>query len=74
MHADLIVFLQEVDNLLALSLTYCSRAAQAFTFLLAGYETTASGLAFTAYCLAANPEKMAKLSEVFAWVSCDDQL
>ena len=44
-------------------LTTC-RLAQAFTFLLAGYETTASGLAFTTYCLAANPGKMAKLLEV----------
>ncbi|KAK9828027.1 hypothetical protein WJX81_001818 [Elliptochloris bilobata] len=36
-------------------------AAQAFTFLLAGYETTASALAFTVYCIAANPDKCEKL-------------
>ncbi|KAK9909472.1 hypothetical protein WJX75_002811 [Coccomyxa subellipsoidea] len=35
--------------------------AQAFTFLLAGYETTASALAFTIYTLAKHPEKTEKL-------------
>eukprot|EP00884_Botryococcus_braunii_P012923 jgi/Botrbrau1/21631/Bobra.43_1s0033.1 len=34
---------------------------QALTFLLGGYETTASSLAFCVYCLAANLDKMAKL-------------
>ncbi|BDA42318.1 Cytochrome P450 3A24 [Coccomyxa sp. Obi] len=34
---------------------------QAFGFLLAGYETTASALAFTIYNLSANPDKAAKL-------------
>ncbi|KAK9905093.1 hypothetical protein WJX75_009533 [Coccomyxa subellipsoidea] len=37
--------------------------AQAFIFLLAGYETTANTLAFTTYSLAANPDKAAKLVE-----------
>ncbi|CAL5219444.1 g1276 [Coccomyxa viridis] len=36
-------------------------SSQAFTFLLAGYETTASALAFTVYCLAKSPQKMDKL-------------
>ncbi|CAL8467564.1 g7102 [Coccomyxa elongata] len=35
--------------------------AQAFTFLLAGYETTASALAFTIYTLAKHPDKTEKL-------------
>ena len=35
--------------------------AQAFTFLLAGYETTANALAFTTYLLACNPDKEAKM-------------
>lgn len=38
--------------------------AQAFTFLLAGYETTATALGFTLYCLGANPDKAAKLTQV----------
>ena len=37
--------------------------AQAVTFLLAGYETTANALAFTTYLLAANPETEAKMLE-----------
>ncbi|CAL8464544.1 g4079 [Coccomyxa elongata] len=37
--------------------------AQAFIFLLAGYETTANTLAFTTYALASNPDKVAKLVE-----------
>ena len=37
--------------------------AQAFTFLLAGYETTANALAFATYLLAANPDKEAKMCE-----------
>ena len=37
--------------------------AQGFTFLLAGYETTANALAFTTYLLAANPDKEAKMME-----------
>ena len=32
-------------------------AAQAFVFLLAGYETTANALAFATYLLAINPKK-----------------
>ena len=36
-------------------------ASQAFTFLLAGYETTATALAFCMYCLAANPGAAAKM-------------
>jgi cytochrome P450 len=36
-------------------------ASQINTFLLAGYETTASALAFTVYHVARNPEKEAKL-------------
>ena len=36
-------------------------ASQINTFLLAGYETTASALAFTVYHVAANPDKEAKL-------------
>ena len=37
--------------------------AQGFTFLLAGYETTANALAFTTYLLAHNPDKEAKMIE-----------
>ncbi len=37
--------------------------AQGFTFLLAGYETTANALAFTTYLLAANPDKEAVMIE-----------
>ena len=37
--------------------------AQAFTFLLAGYETTANALAFATYLLALNPNKEAKMIE-----------
>lgn len=36
-------------------------ASQINTFLLAGYETTASALAFTVYHVAHNPDKEAKL-------------
>ncbi|KAK9901608.1 hypothetical protein WJX75_004612 [Coccomyxa subellipsoidea] len=36
---------------------------QAFGFLLAGYETTASALAFTIYNLSANPDKAARLMQ-----------
>jgi cytochrome P450 len=36
-------------------------ASQINTFLLAGYETTASALAFTVYHVARNPDKEAKL-------------
>ena len=36
-------------------------AVQAFTSLLAGYETTANALAFTLYCLSANRDKEASL-------------
>ncbi|KAK9820578.1 hypothetical protein WJX72_011843 [[Myrmecia] bisecta] len=36
-------------------------ANQAFSFLLAGYETTASALGYTVYCLSGNPDKQAKL-------------
>ena len=37
--------------------------SQAFTFLLAGYETTANALAFATYLLALNPDKEAKMCE-----------
>jgi hypothetical protein len=37
---------------------------QAFGFLLAGYETTASSLAFTIYNLSCHPDKTAKLMQV----------
>ena len=39
----------------------CQVASQINTFLLAGYETTASALAFTAYHVALNPHKEATL-------------
>ena len=43
-------------------------AAQTRTFILAGYETTASALAYTVYCLALNPRaEAALLAEVDAW-------
>ena len=35
--------------------------AQSLVFFLAGYETTASTLAFLAYCLATNPDCQEKL-------------
>lgn len=35
--------------------------AQAFTAILAGYETTANALTFTLYCLTANPDKQKHL-------------
>jgi Cytochrome P450 len=38
-------------------------AAQAYLFLLAGYETTASTLAFTLYLLAGHPDAEARLLE-----------
>jgi cytochrome P450 len=38
--------------------------SQAFTFLLAGYETTASALAFAIYTLAKHPDKTEKLVKV----------
>jgi len=42
----------------------CSQiTSQAFTFLLAGYETTANALAFATYLLALNPDKEAKMCE-----------
>lgn len=34
---------------------------QAETFLLGGYETTASAISFTCYLLATHPDKLAKL-------------
>ena len=34
---------------------------QSIGFMLAGYETTSSALAFTTYCLALNPDKQEKL-------------
>ena len=37
---------------------------QGFSFLLGGYETTASALGFTIYNLSANPDKAAKLAQV----------
>ncbi|GIL53383.1 hypothetical protein Vafri_8997 [Volvox africanus] len=37
--------------------------AQVQTFILAGYETTANGLAFAVYCVAANPEVELRLLE-----------
>ena len=36
-------------------------ASQAFTFLLAGYETTANALAFTTYLLESKPDKEAAM-------------
>ena len=41
---------------------------QAFTFLLGGYETTASSLAFAVYLLSANPDKAARLAQARALV------
>ena len=35
-----------------------------------GYETTASALSFTIYNLAANPDKAAKLMQVYPFDSC----
>jgi cytochrome P450 len=49
------------NKLIGRKLTDFEVAAQAFTFLLAGYETTASALAFTAYWVARSPDKEAKL-------------
>ena len=40
-----------------------STPAQAFTFLLGGYETTASALSFTIYLLSANPDKATRLAQ-----------
>ncbi|GLI67209.1 hypothetical protein VaNZ11_011116 [Volvox africanus] len=37
--------------------------AQVQTFILAGYETTANGLAFAVYCVATNPEVESRLLE-----------
>lgn len=34
---------------------------QAFTSILAGYETSANAMAFTVHCLSANPDKQARL-------------
>lgn len=48
--------------------------SQAFTFLLAGYETTASALAFTIYSLAKHPEKTEKLIQVSEPVTKEDLL
>jgi hypothetical protein len=42
--------------------------AQAFTFLLAGYETTANALAFAIYCIATHPEAERKVRST--WASC----
>ena len=43
------------------ALCYAQITAQAFTFLLAGYETTANALAFATYLLALNPDKEAAM-------------
>lgn len=36
---------------------------QAFTSILAGYETTANAITFAIYCLATNPDKQTKMLE-----------
>lgn len=46
--------------------------AQSNTFLLAGYETTASCMAFTTYLLATNPQIQDKLREEIASI-CNDE-
>ena len=42
---------------------FSSQHAQALSFLLAGYETSANLLSFTVYCLAQDPARERKLRE-----------
>ena len=51
----------DTDGKKVSKLTDLEIIAQAITFMLAGYETTRSALAFTTYCLALNPDKQEKL-------------
>ncbi|GLC53342.1 hypothetical protein PLESTB_000734000 [Pleodorina starrii] len=44
------------DKASGAALTDLQVAAQVQTFILAGYETTANGLAFAVYCIATNPK------------------
>ena len=56
-------FFGNLTLFLAVGLSEAEIAANAFIFVLAGYETIRTGLAMLLYCLASNPECQHKVME-----------